>query len=69
MNTNFERKIVIIFLPIILNMCFRCSFEHPQHMFWLRKNFELKLSLFSFPSIQTCVLDAQKNRLNVLVEK
>ena len=27
-----ERKIVIIFLPINLNMCF----EYPQHMFWMR---------------------------------
>ena len=41
----FERKIVNIFLPISLNMCFGCSkepshrdgsFEYPQHMFWLR---------------------------------
>ena len=39
------RKIVIIFLPISLNICFGCSketsrrdssFEYPQHMFWLR---------------------------------
>ena len=37
-------KIVIIFLPINLNMCCRCSkepshrdgsFEYPQHMFWM----------------------------------
>ena len=27
---NFERKIVIIFLPINLNMCFGCSKE-PSH--------------------------------------
>ena len=41
------RKIVIIFLSVSLNMCFRCSkepshrdgsFEYPQHMFWLRNN-------------------------------
>ena len=40
-----KRKIVIIFLPTSLNMCFGCSkvpshrdgsFEYPQHMFWLR---------------------------------
>ena len=40
-----QRKIVIIFLPIRLKMCFGCSkepshpygsFEYPQHMFWLR---------------------------------
>ena len=40
-----ECKIVIIFLPINLNMCFGCSkeashldgsFEYPQYMFWLR---------------------------------
>ena len=40
-----QRKIVIIFLPINLNMCFGWSkepshwdgsFEHPQHMFWLK---------------------------------
>ena len=37
---QFERKIVIFFLPINLNICFGCSkepshsdtfFEHPQH--------------------------------------
>ena len=42
---TFERKIVIIFLPISLNMYFGCSkepshregsFEYPQRMFWLR---------------------------------
>ena len=37
----FERKIVIIFLPINLSICSGCyldaSFEYPQHMFWLRK--------------------------------
>ena len=41
----FKRKIVIIFLPINLNMCFGCSkepspwdgsFEYPQHMVCLR---------------------------------
>ena len=44
---------MIIFLSIILNMCFGCSkerskldgsFEYPQHMFWLRNkkyNFQL----------------------------
>ena len=40
-----ERKIMIIFLSISLNMCLGCSkepshwdssFEYPQHMFWLR---------------------------------
>ena len=40
-----QRKSVIIFLSISLNMCFGCSkepphwdgsFEYPQHMFWLR---------------------------------
>ena len=37
------RKIVNIFLPITLSICFGCSkeashgsFEYPQHMFWLR---------------------------------
>ena len=37
----FQRKIAIIFLSIILNMCFGC----PQHMFWLRNkknNFSLR---------------------------
>ena len=42
---NFERKIVNIFLPISLNICFGYtkepshldgSFEYPQHMFRLR---------------------------------
>ena len=41
----YERKIVIIFLPINFNMCFGCSkepshcdgsFEYPQHVFWMR---------------------------------
>ena len=41
----YERKIVSIFLPLNLNMCFGCSkepshrdrsFEYPQHMFWMR---------------------------------
>ena len=41
----YERKIVIISLPINLNMCFGCSkepshwdgsFEYPQHMLWMR---------------------------------
>ena len=41
----YLRKILIIFLPIYLNMCFVCSkepshwdgsFEYPQHMFWMR---------------------------------
>ena len=40
----FERKIVVIFLPININICFGCSkepsqwdgsFEHPKHMFIL----------------------------------
>ena len=41
----YLRKILIIFLPINLNICFGCtkepshwdgSFEYPQHMFWMR---------------------------------
>ena len=44
-KTFYELKIVTIFLPINLNMCFGCSkeqsnwdgsFEYPQHMFWMR---------------------------------
>ena len=44
-NAIFWRKIVIIFLPISLNICFGFSkepshrdgsFEYPPHMFWLR---------------------------------
>ena len=44
-NRNFQHKIVNIFLPIIVSLCYRCSkepshrdgsFENPQHMFWLR---------------------------------
>ena len=48
-HQTFEHKIVIIFLPISLSICFGCSkepthpdgsFEYPQQMFWLknRKN-------------------------------
>ena len=40
---KFQRKIVIIFLNISLNMCFGCSkepshgsFDYPQHKFLLR---------------------------------
>ena len=49
-----KHKIVIIFLPIHLNICFGCSkepshwgvsFEYPEHMFWFRNkkksNFQL----------------------------
>ena len=53
----FERKIVIIFLPINLNICFGCSkepspwdssFECLQHMFWLRnKKITFNYSLLS----------------------
>ena len=51
----YEHKIVIIFLPINLNMCFGCSkelsdgdgsFEYPQEMFWMRNkenNFQYAL--------------------------
>ena len=44
-SSTFEGKIVNIILPISYNICFGCSiepshwdgsFEHPQHMFWLR---------------------------------
>ena len=38
---KIECKIVNIFLPISFNICFGCSkegcsFEYPQHMFWLK---------------------------------
>ena len=36
-NTNFQRKIVNIFLPIIFIICFGCSFEYPQYMFLVEK--------------------------------
>ena len=48
LNKYFERKIVDIFLSISLNFCFgyskepshlESSFEYPQHMFWLIRNF------------------------------
>ena len=57
----FKRKIVIIFLPTSLNMCFGCSkelshrdgsFEYPQHMFWLRNkknNFLLHTLVWTGP--------------------
>ena len=41
----YLRKLIIVFLPINLNMCFGCSkgpshcdgsFEYPHHMFWMR---------------------------------
>ena len=40
-----KHKVVMIFLPISLNMCFGCSkeashldgsFEYPQHILWLK---------------------------------
>ena len=52
--SSYLRKITIIFLSISSNICFGCSkdlshrdnsFEHPQHMFWLRNkknNFQLR---------------------------
>ena len=53
---HHERKIVIILLSINLNMCCGCSkepyrdgsFEHPQHMFWLRI---MKINLEFLPLI------------------
>ena len=45
LSKNFQRKIATIFLPSNLNICYccstepyhwDCSFEYPQHMFWLR---------------------------------
>ena len=39
-RTFYERKFVIIFLPINLTMCFGAQknhlIEYPQHMFWMR---------------------------------
>ena len=55
----YERKIVIIFLPINLSVCFGCSkepshrdgsFEYPQHMFWVRNKetiFQLRSLIWS----------------------
>ena len=54
-------QIVNIFLPIIFSICFGCSkepshwdgsFEHPQHMFWLRnkKNNYLLCTLHLSPA-------------------
>ena len=52
----FERKIVIIFLSIRLNMCFGCSkepshrdstFDYPQLMFWLRNKKKFSYTLLS----------------------
>ena len=58
---KFWAKIVNIFLPISLNICFGCSkepshwggsFQYPQHMFWLRnkKNYFLVCTLNQRPS-------------------
>ena len=53
---KFQRKIVIIFLYISLNMCFGCSkepshrdgsYEYPKQMFWLRN----KKIIFSYALI------------------
>ena len=44
-NKNFQRKVVNIFYPIRLSICFGCSkepfhrdgsFDYPQHMFLMR---------------------------------
>ena len=63
-------KILIIFLPINLNMCFGClkepsqrdgSFEYPQHMFWMRNkenNFPISTLIWRpaiFNGEQVCV--------------
>ena len=42
-NKNFSPKIINIFLPIILIICF----EYPQHMFWL-KNKKIIFVSYSF---------------------
>ena len=66
----FWRKIVIIFLPINLNICFGCSkepshrdvsFEYPQHMFWLgnkKNNFQV-CTLIWRPVHGACILEVQ----------
>ena len=50
----FERKIINIFLPISFNIYFGCSkepshwdgsFEYPQHIFWLRNNWTLLITI------------------------
>ena len=39
---------MIIFLSISFNMCFGCSIEYPQDMFWLRnKKNDFKYALLS----------------------
>ena len=62
----FERKIVIIFLSISLNLCFGCSkepshrdgsFEYPQHMFWLKNknnNFQLRTLIWRHEHYKKC---------------
>ena len=61
-------KIVIIFIPINLNICFGCSkepsywdgsFEYPQHMFWLRN----KEKSFQYALLSGGLLTGQMLRL------
>ena len=81
-NKIFECKIVNIFLPISINICFRCSkepshldgsFEYPQHMFWLRNkknNFWYALLTKglqnSIPSFENSGIKASSQLIKVL---
>ena len=62
----FERKIVNVFLPINLNICFVCSkelshrdssFEYPKHTFCLRnKKFYFNLHTLIWRAGYSCIL-------------
>ena len=60
---NMRGKIVNIFLPISLNICFGCtkepsqwdgSFEYPQRMFWLK----IKKTIFAYTHLSGGLISA-----------
>ena len=67
LSKHFECKIVIIFLPICLNMCFGCSkepshqdgsLEYPQHVFVYKENKKsLKCPLLS-GELEYCLIQS-----------
>ena len=74
---NFQSKIVNIFLPINFNICFGCSkepshldgsFEHPQHMFWLR-NKKLNFSDALLTKVLVDVAFTNQNELGVCLQE
>ena len=56
MKKMFEPKIAIIVLSISLNMCFGCSKEYPQHMFWFKNKKKQLHTLIWGLNLELCLL-------------